>query len=155
MLRLTPILSSPFMTFLEGMITALCYTATQDLRGQKTTIYFFTVPSQLMPYCLILMKLLSPGGFVYIPLQVAGILAAHMWDFLTRLWPEFGGGRNLLPTPAFMTSLVTTPRVLRRDFGTAIRPREPGASGSSTGVSSGPLPDSWRTRGPGRRLGGE
>jgi len=87
-----------------------------------------------------------------IPLQISGIVAAHAYDFLTRLWPEFSGGKNLLPAPAFLSHLMTTPRFLRRDYGTAVRPPSTGAStGASTG---GPLPDSWRSRGSGHRLGG-
>ncbi|KAK0635529.1 Der1-like family-domain-containing protein [Bombardia bombarda] len=139
--------------FLQGLITALTYTASQDQRGVKTNFYFFTVPAQLVPYCMILASLLmNPAA---IPLQVSGILAAHLHDFLTRLWPEFGGGSSLLPTPGFLSYFVETPRVFRRDYGTAIRPpsQAPG-SGSSTGASAGPVfPDSWRSRGSGHRLG--
>jgi Derlin-2/3 len=109
---------------------------------------------------MILMSLLSPGGVFTVPLQIMGILVAHMYDFLTRLWPELGGGRNLLPTPGWVSYLVQTPRILRRGYGTVLRPTDQpvgGSEGRSTGVSmgSGPLPDAWRTRGQGRRLGGE
>jgi Derlin-2/3 len=77
-------------------------------------------------------------------------------DFLTRLWPEFGGGSSLLPTPAFLSRIVETPRVFQRDYGTGIRATGPPTSGSSTGASTGSvLPDSWKTRGSGHRLGGE
>ncbi|KAL2021502.1 hypothetical protein VTK56DRAFT_7135 [Thermocarpiscus australiensis] len=140
--------------FLPALIIAMCYTAVQDQRGVRTNFFFFTVPAQLIPYCMLLVSLLmSPG---VIPLQISGIVAAHLHDFLTRLWPEFGGGRNFLPTPAFLSRLVETPRVFRRDYGTAIRPRGAPTSGSSTGASTGSvLPDSWRTRGAGRRLGGD
>ncbi|KAL2136804.1 hypothetical protein VTI74DRAFT_1456 [Chaetomium olivicolor] len=135
--------------FLGGLITAMCYTATQDQRGMKTNFIFFTVPAQSLPYCMILMSLLVEPHAV--PLQISGILAAHLHDFLTRLWPEFGGGRNYLQTPAFVSYLIQTPRILRREYGTAIR--QPG-SGTSTGASTGSvLPDSWKTRGTGRRLG--
>ena len=139
--------------FLEGLIIALCYTAVQDQRGLKTNFYFFTVPAQLIPYCMLLASLLmNPAS---IPLQITGIFAAHMHDFLTRLWPEFGGGWNILSTPAFITKLVQTPRIFKRDYGTAIRPPNVQTTGSSTGASTGPvLPDSWRTRGSGQRLGG-
>lgn len=92
-----------------------------------------------------------------IPLQITGILAAHWHDFMTRLWPEFGGGSSLLPTPAFLSRFVETPRVFRREYGTAIRPGSGAPStGRTTGASTGSvLPDSWRTRGSGHRLGGD
>ncbi|KAK4242484.1 hypothetical protein C8A03DRAFT_29242 [Achaetomium macrosporum] len=140
--------------FLPGLIMALAYTATQDARGVKTSFFFFTVPAQTVPYCMLIVSLLvSPS---VIPLQISGLVSAHLHDFLTRLWPEFGGGRNLLPTPSFISRLVQTPRVFQREYGTAIRAPSVQASSSSTGAATGSvLPDSWKTRGAGRRLGGD
>ncbi|KAK3308896.1 Der1-like family-domain-containing protein [Chaetomium strumarium] len=140
--------------YLPGLIMALTYTATQDARGVKTSFFFFTVPAQTVPYCMLVASLLmSPG---VIPLQISGIVSAHLHDFLTRLWPEFGGGWNLLPTPSLISRLVQTPRVFQREYGTAIRPPSAQASGSTTGAATGSvLPDSWKTRGTGRRLGGD
>lgn len=92
-------------------------------------------------------------------LQLCGLVAAHLYDFLTRLWPEFGGGSNLLPTPAFMSRLVPTPaRVQDHGFGQSFRPPGgvSGGSGRTTGASTGGvLPDTWKTRGRGNRLGGD
>jgi Derlin-2/3 len=139
--------------FLSGLILALCYTATQDQRGVKAGFFFFTVPAQLVPYCMLLVSvLMSPG---LLPLQITGLLAAHMHDFLTRIYPEFSGGPNMLPTPAFLSRLVQTPRVMQKDYGTAIHGRGQQA-GSGAGASTGPvLPDAWKSRGSGHRLGGE
>ncbi|KAH8177475.1 der1-like family protein [Sarocladium implicatum] len=142
----------PFSVFCKALILAMCYTATQDQRGAKANFYFITIPAQLTPVCMILVNLLFPNGVYMMMLELEGLVAAHLYDFLTRLWPEFGGGRNLIPTPAFLSRLVQTPRVLERGFGTAVRPQGP-STGRTTGASTGPLPDSWRTRGPGQRLG--
>jgi Derlin-2/3 len=101
---------------------------------------------------MILLGLFMGHDLPYMAMQVEGLVAAHLYDFLTRLWPEFGGGWNPIPTPAFVSRLVQTPRMFRRDYGTAIRPTD-SASGRTTGASTGPLPDSWRTRGAGQRLG--
>lgn len=140
--------------FLQGLILALCYTASQDQRGAKASFFFFTVPAQLVPYCMILFSVLVNPGML--PLQISGLVSAHLHDFLTRVYPEFGGGPNFLPTPAFLSRLVQTPRVLRRDYGTAIRNQGNQGSVNSTGASTGSvLPDSWRTRGTGQRLGGD
>lgn len=144
---------SPRYPPLSALILAMCYTVTQDQRGMKTQVYFVTIPSQLLPYCMILLSLFMGHDLLYIMMQIQGLVAAHLYDFLTRIWPEFGGGKNLIPTPSFLSRLVVTPRVLRRDYGTAVRPTD-AASGRSTGASTGgPLPDSWRTRGAGHRLG--
>ncbi|KAJ4423820.1 hypothetical protein N0V82_001559 [Gnomoniopsis sp. IMI 355080] len=137
--------------FLPALILAMAYTATQDARGQKAGFFFFTVPAQLIPLCMMGATLLM-GGPQTMLLQLTGLVAAHLHDFLTRIYPEFGGGRNLAPTPGFFARLVETPRMLQRDYGTAIR--SPPAAGRSTATQgSGPLPDSWKTRGSGHRLG--
>ncbi|KAK2602207.1 hypothetical protein N8I77_008758 [Diaporthe amygdali] len=137
--------------FLQAMILAMAYTATQDQRGQKAGFFFFTVPAQLVPLCMMGATLLMAGPHAML-LQLTGLVAAHLHDFLTRLWPEFCGGTNWIPTPAFFSHLVTTPRFMRREYGTAIR--APQGTGSTTGAQGrGPLPDSWKTRGSGHRLG--
>ena len=116
--------------------------------------YFVNIPSQLFPYAIMFVSYLTYGtGMVII--QLHGLFAAHLWDFLKRIWPEFGGGPNLIHTPSFMSRFVQTPRVLERSFGTAIRPTGSSerSTGTSTGASTGPLPDAWKTRGRGQRLG--
>lgn len=138
--------------FLTGLILAICRTVTQDQRGQKASIYFVTIPAQMMPFGLMLMSLIMPNGYYYLPMQICGFLASHLFDFLTRYYPEFIGGRNLAPTPAFLSRFFDTPRFFQRTYGTAIRPSDQ-STGRTTGASTGPLPDAWRTRGSGRRLG--
>ncbi|KAL1839573.1 hypothetical protein VTJ49DRAFT_1394 [Mycothermus thermophilus] len=141
--------------FLPGLIMALTYTACQDQRGAQAGFFFFTVPAQTVPYCMILMSFLMRPWII--PMQISGIVAAHLHDFLWRLWPEFGGGPRILATPSFVSYLVQTPRNLNRGYGTAIRPSGSGAgTGRTTGASTGSvLPDSWKTRGAGHRLGGD
>ncbi|SPN97651.1 related to F-LANa protein [Cephalotrichum gorgonifer] len=143
--RYTPLLGGSYFTFLPALLISLCYTSHQDQRGMNATVWFFTVPAQLVPYCMIVMSFLSSGGAAGIPLQIGGLLIAHLYDFLTRLWPEFGGGRNLLPVPGFLSRLVNP--------GTAEHAGR-GTSGAATGSSAGNvLPESWKSRGSGHRLG--
>jgi len=144
------------MIFTSSLVLALAYTSCQDDRGQKATFFIVTIPAQWIPYAMLLMTFImaSPGAA---KIQATGLIAAHLHDFLTRLWPTFGGGRNLVPTPGFVQRIfeTTEPTVVNRGFGTGIRPaqRDTGtASGSSAG---GVLPESWRSRGSGHRLGGD
>ncbi|EPE02930.1 der1-like family protein [Ophiostoma piceae UAMH 11346] len=142
---------------LQALIIALAYTCTQDQRGIKANFFFITIPAQLVPYAMILADTIMVGPFMVL-LLVSGILAAHLYDFLARLWPEFGRGFSLLKTPAFMSRLVDAPfqRVQQRGYGQAYQGtgRTAGAAASgSSGSGSGPLPDAWRTRGKGQRLG--
>ncbi|KAG5655922.1 hypothetical protein KAF25_000842 [Fusarium avenaceum] len=138
--------------YMNGLILAMVYTISQDQRGQKTQYLVLTIPAQALPICMIVVAALMAGPSKAL-VEVEGLLAAHLFDFLTRIWPEFGNGPRLLKIPAWLERLAQTPRVLPRAFGTAIRPANTASTGSSTGVNKGPLPDSWRTRGPGKRLG--
>lgn len=91
--------------------------------------------------------------------QATGLIAAHAYDFLTRIWPRFGGGRNWIEW--------ATPRAMWRSFsdgrtgqdrvatsmgaGTAFRaPASAAEAGGGTTYSSG---STWGARGQGRRLG--
>ncbi len=130
---------------LQALILAIVYTGTQDQRGVNANFFFVTIPAQLVPYSMMLVSLLMAGPGLVMQ-QLCGLFAAHTYDFLTRIWPEFGGGTNVLPTPAFLSRLVSDGgRVVQRSYGTAIR--------GNTGADSGLLPDAWRTRGRGQRLG--
>lgn len=87
--------------------------------------------------------------------QGMGVVAAHLYDFLTRLYPTFGGGRNFIRTPQFVKRWFGADRrsVTARGYGTAFRPgvQQPTRS---TGFSSG-FSGVWGSRGQGRRLGGD
>lgn len=86
--------------------------------------------------------------------QLAGIFAAHLFDFLTRIFPDFGGGPNFLPTPFWVSYIMEAPRSLQR-YGIATRQTNSSqGSGTSARFENGPLPNGWRTRGHGHRLGG-
>ncbi|CAJ2507527.1 Uu.00g087130.m01.CDS01 [Anthostomella pinea] len=139
------VLTGAYM-YLHAMLIAICYTATQDQRGQQAHFYVVNVPAQLMPWCMLLTNLLF-GGWASFLLGLTGIAAAHLHDFLTRIYPEFGNGPNLLPTPWFISWIMRTPRARNTVYGSSHAPP------SGTSGRGGPLPDSWRSTGPGRRLG--
>lgn len=102
------------------------------------------------------------GGPAAAKVQATGLVAAHAHDFLSNIYPTFGGGANILQTPEFLQRFFvsTVPRVVHRAYGTAItNPQQPRGSAASTGSSSATagsvLPESWRSRGTGHRLGGD
>jgi Derlin-2/3 len=143
------------MIFTSALVLAFAYTACQDDRGQKATFFVITIPAQWIPYAMLLMTFVMAGPG-QAKIQATGLIAAHLHDFLTRLWPTFGGGRNLVPTPAFVKRMFqsTEPTIRNRGFGTAFTPAQRAPSASASG-SSGVLPESWRNRGTGHRLGGD
>lgn len=137
------------------MILALAYTYSQDNRRKKVSFFVIQLEAKWLPWVLLLAALVTggPDAMIY---QGTGILAAHLYDFLTRLYPTFGGGRNYLQTPAFLRRWFggADQRTQRKGYGTAYasqaqQPSRP-ASGFSTAFSS-----PWSTRGQGRRLGGD
>lgn len=142
----------PFFTFTHGFIVALAYTCTQQQQELTTNYMFLPMPAPLLPYAMIVISLLFPGGHVNAIQGVYGLVAAHLYEFLSRIYPQLGGGPNILKTPKFMTRVVNyvqgrSSQVFRGAGTTGA------ASGSDAGAGSGPLPDSWKTRGSGRRLG--
>ncbi|KAJ8064304.1 hypothetical protein OCU04_006650 [Sclerotinia nivalis] len=144
--------------FTSALVLAFAYTSTQDDRGMKATFFVVTIPAPWIPYAMLLMTFVMGGGAGAAKIQATGLVAAHLHDFLTRLWPTFGGGRNLIPTPGFIRRAFETTQTTttERAYGTAVAPpqRSPG-TGSTSGPSGSVLPESWRSRGSGHRLGGD
>lgn len=116
---------------------------------------FFVVqiPAELLPLAYLIVTLVM-SGWEGVKIQGTGILAAHLHDFLTRLYPTFGGGRNYITTPVFVQRIFDGERGATRVYGTAYRPGQPSAQSSSAGWSSS-FGSSWSGRGSGRRLGGD
>ena len=82
-----------------ALIMAFAYSYSQDLRGQKIGI--FGLPMQVealyLPLMLLFMTWIVKGPTAVFE-QATGIVAAHMYDFLTTLWPKYGGGKPLIWT---------------------------------------------------------
>lgn len=135
---------------------ALAYTSSQDDRGGRTTFLVVTIPTVLVPYLMLFITLIV-DGWMAMYIQITGLVAAHLHDFLTNLWPTFGGGRNLLATPKFVTRLLqsTEATIKNRSYGTAFTPAQKAPSQATGASAGGVLPESWRSRGSGHRLGGE
>jgi Derlin-2/3 len=129
---------------LKALILSFAYTFSQDNPNSNVSFFFLNFPAKYLPYGLLFLSAVS-GGWDSALIEVSGLLAAHLYDFLTRIWPTFGGGRNLVPTPMFVKRWFTpaSGSAQPRSFGTAFIPtpeQQPAAAWSGT-------------RGPGRRLG--
>lgn len=145
--------------FLQSLILALATTAAQENPEQRLTYFIITFAMKWLPLAMLLMTF-AVEGIESAKLQATGLIAAHAYDFLARVWPEHGGGRKLIQTPEFVARLFATPpgTAQARAYGTAFpgndsnqRPSA-GTNSSGAGWSSG---SSWGSRGAGRRLGGE
>jgi Derlin-2/3 len=145
------IFSGPML--LQPLILALTYTWSQENPNANVTIFVLTFPAKYLPYVMLFITAVS-GGIQGVYVQLSGLLAAHLFDFLTRIWPTFGGGRNMVPTPQFVKRWFTpaNARVQQRGYGTAVHPAGPSTAGGAAAAAR----EGWTdTRGPGRRLGGD
>ncbi|KAJ5373613.1 hypothetical protein N7517_005619 [Penicillium concentricum] len=144
---------------LSPLIMAFVYTYSQTNRGTKTRFFFFDIPVVFLPYAMLLLTMVSYGWHAAV-VESTGIVAAHTYDFLTRIYPTFGGGRNFITVPPFVERYFTEhdPNSGHRGYGTARRaprPAEEPSSASTSGSSwtSWTSSNSWNGRGSGRRLG--
>lgn len=141
--------------FTSSLIMAFIYTFAQDNRGKKAHFILFQIPVELLPWAMLTLTLIM-GGPVAALQQGTGVFAAHMYDFLTRLYPTFQGGRNYIQTPRAIKQYFGAgrPQYTNRSYGQAFRPGEAIPQQQSRGWTSG-FSSSWGGRGTGRRLGGD
>lgn len=110
-----------------------------------------------LPWAMLLMTFIMGGPYAALH-QAAGIPAAHLYDFVTRIYPTFGGGRNYIFTPAIVKRWfgADKPGTNVKAYGTSFRSATNTAQPASRGTSSGiGFTSQWGTRGSGRRLGGD
>jgi Derlin-2/3 len=132
---------------LNPLILAFAHTFSQDNPTSMVSFYIINFQAKYLPYALILMTFITAGPD-HAKVQITGLLAAHLYDFLTRIWPQFGGGRSYIFTPDFV----------KRWFAGDARTPETRNYGTAYGARQAPPPanPAWSNqRGPGRRLGGE
>lgn len=144
------------MLILVALTLAFAYTVAQENKGRRVTFLVIQIPIEFLPWSILLVRLVLDGWPAAL-CDSTGILAAHLYEFLTVIYPKFGGGdgRSYIRTPEFFRRLSTTPQQAGRTYGTAYTPRGqttgPSSSSSSGWTSSFRSP--WSQRGPGRRLG--
>jgi Derlin-2/3 len=148
-----------YYTFLPALSMAYAYTFAQDNPTRQASFFVVQFESKYLPFALLFLALVIDGPNAAAA-QLTGLIAAHLYDFLTRIWPTFGGGKNYIFTPQTVKRWfgAAPGAVQNRGYGIAVQGRgrvagtgagapDP-ASGRSTGTN-------WGEVGPGRRLGGE
>ncbi|KAK0103967.1 hypothetical protein ONS96_005072 [Cadophora gregata f. sp. sojae] len=121
-------------------------TSVRDTWDQPITLFILTMPCQYLPYAFLLLTLITAGPQAAL-IQGTGLVAAHLYDLLTGLYPSSGIERNMLPTPGWIMKVFGTQDVVNRPYGTAVT--------GATGKAAWGLDLSWKRFGPGRTLGGE
>ncbi|KAE8132201.1 Der1-like family-domain-containing protein [Aspergillus pseudotamarii] len=138
--------------FTHALIIAFVYTFAQDNQGRKASFFVVQLPVEFLPWAMLTWTLVLSGWHAAFS-ESMGIVAAHMYDFFSRIYPTFGGGRNYIITPTVVRRIFSAhmPPSQHRAYGTAYRPI-PEEQNPSQGWGSFQSP--WSSRGPGRRLGG-
>ncbi|KAI9371117.1 Der1-like family-domain-containing protein [Aspergillus egyptiacus] len=139
--------------FTQALILAFAYTYSQDNKGTKTMFFVVEIPTLLLPWARLALTFVMKGWRLA-SIEFTGIVAAHLYEFLTRVYPTFGGGKNYLVTPAFMKRLFTWSirGGQERIYGRAYR--QPNAAEESSSGWASSVRSTWGSRGSGRRLGG-
>jgi len=144
------------MIFTSALILAFVYTFAQDNRGKRATFFIVQIPVEFLPWAMLTWTFIT-GGLSATMSEGTGIIAAHFYDFLTRIYPTFGGGKNHIQTPGFVRRWFGSqqPRQIHRGYGVAYHTGDRISQGTSNGRWYSRLGGSWSGRGQGRRLGGD
>lgn len=116
------------MSLAPIMAIALSYSWGQRNRGRPMKFFFVQIKAQWLPWCIAAITAIQAPAAALV--LITGVVSAHAYEFLTVIWPKFGGGSNLLPTPNWLKwSFEGGPGTRdgsvagHRGFGTAIDPR--------------------------------
>ncbi|KAI9672219.1 MAG: centromere/microtubule-binding protein cbf5 [Alyxoria varia] len=90
--------------FNEALTMAFIYTFSQDNANARVTFIVIQVEAKYLPLGSLALTLFMAGPLAALT-SASGIVSAHLYDFLTRIWPAFGGGSNWIQTPAFISRL--------------------------------------------------
>ncbi|OCT50583.1 hypothetical protein CLCR_07218 [Cladophialophora carrionii] len=141
--------------FTQSLMLAFIYTYAQDNRGKKAHFVILQIPVEFLPWAMLTLTLIMGGPYAALQ-QATGVFASHLYDFLTRLYPTFQGGRNYIQTPTAIRRYfgANTSTSTHRGYGTSFRPAQNTPQQQSRSWTSG-FSNSWNGRGAGRRLGGD
>ncbi|RAR14299.1 Der1-like protein [Stemphylium lycopersici] len=146
-------------TFLPALSLAYAYTFGQDNPTRSVQFFIINFDAKYLPFAMLFLTFIIDGPDAAAS-QLTGLIAAHLYDFLTRIWPTFGGGTNYIRTPQMVQRWfgAAPGSVQNRGYGHVVegRGRTAGAPGSgaspSTGRATG-ASTAFGAMGPGRRLG--
>jgi Derlin-2/3 len=140
---------------MAALMLAFIYTFAQDNRGKKAHFIILQIPVEFLVWAMLTLTFVMGGPHAAL-CQGMGVIAAHLYDFLTRLYPMFQGGTNIIKTPNFIKRAFGADQsaFTHKAYGTSFRQGQnvpaPRVQGWTSGFSSG-----WTGRGQGRRLGGD
>ncbi|KAL7276591.1 hypothetical protein RUND412_000394 [Rhizina undulata] len=141
------------------MALAYYYSAMEDA-SHKVNFFIATFPIKFLPPVMLFITFIQ-GGVHPTLIEATGLIAAHLYLFLTKIWPQIGGGRDVIKTPQFIHNFFENAGAGRSaTSGGVVNPGGPARPIPSPGqtTASGrnfdaPGSRQWTHRGQGHRLG--
>jgi Derlin-2/3 len=149
---------------------AYYWTAWQPANN-RVNFYVATFPVKVLPPLMLLVTFVQ-AGLPAALVEVSGGIVAHLYLFVTEIWPNYGAGhgRSLVWTPQWVHNLFERSASIPRPAAAPPAPKPMSGSivnlgSSSTGTSTqdggsatgsslfGKKPDGWSHRGAGHKLG--
>jgi Derlin-2/3 len=95
-------LPTAFLT--SSLIAVLLYLWSRENPAARVSFFgLFTVDGFYLPWVMVGWTLVSGGSPAE---ELRGIVAAHLYWFLSHEWPRAGGPQNLMATPEFVRQMV-------------------------------------------------
>jgi len=146
------------MLLCGAMILALAYYWTA-LENKNNSVNFFIVrfPVKYLPWVMIFVTLVVEGVNSAL-VEGTGIVAAHLYLFLTNIWPRVAGGRHIIYTPQWIHGLFEErgdPATggIRAGVPPSVAAAGPAGGAATTGRTMFAPSGTWTHRGQGHRLG--
>lgn len=131
--------------FLQALNVAFAYYWTAK-EPAATNVNFFVVSfsARYLPYVMLVIQAITNGSSAFY-VGISGLIAAHLYVFLTHVYPRYGRGANFLATPSWIHGFFEGPQRAQGPSGVS------STSSATTGRDS--FGGNWRQRGTGQRLG--
>lgn len=95
-----------FPLLAQSMIAATVYVSSHVNPMERIPFQFgFIITSWQLPFCMMLIDILSQQNISAAWPHILGILSGHFFHFFTKVWPELGG-REMLKTPEFIFKML-------------------------------------------------
>lgn len=137
---------------------AFVHTVAQDNPRMKTQFVILEIEARFLPFALLFLNFVARGPTSAL-VSAAGLGSAHLFDFLTRIWPTFAGGRNWIETPIMVRRWFGDEKGGIRNMAYGQAHYRGGTQSSSSSSASSSVStqrttgSGWSSRGAGRRLG--
>ncbi|KAG4301579.1 hypothetical protein PCANB_001768 [Pneumocystis canis] len=109
--------------YFPALNMSICYFWSQRNFNTITSLWFFRIKAQYLPFCMLLFSFFM-GGFSVVLRDGCGLLSAHLYEFLTNALPFCGGPRLTMPRWFANFFPSQNQRIIKRPYGILFNNRE-------------------------------